>query len=87
LYLKKELKNNSNFNNNICACFEALNFVYQSILEMKKVSEKEGEKIEDKLNQVILSLKNEKVLKALTKIICNEEMRSCRRIAWLDGTY
>ena len=67
LYLKKELENNSDFNNDICACFEALNFVHQSILEIKKASEKQSEKIEDKLNQVIFSDKNKEVLEYALK--------------------
>ena len=71
LYLKKELENNNNLNNNICDCFEALNFVYQSIIEMKRVDEKEGEKIEDKLNQVIFLRGNKEVLEASLKTFIN----------------
>ena len=68
LYLKKELENNSSFNNDICSCFEALNFVYQSILEIKKASERQSEKIEDKLNQTIFVYQGMEILKHALKI-------------------
>ncbi len=71
LYLKKELKSDKGLHDSVNACFEALNFVYQSILEMKKVNEKDGEKIEDKLNQVILLHKNEEVLENSLKVFSN----------------